>query len=324
MKNYDYDISIVIPLLDEAESLPELADWIVRVMDEHNYTYEVLFIDDGSKDQSWDIIEDLHAKNPHLKGIKFNRNYGKSPALHVGFRHTKGEVVFTMDADLQDSPDEIPEMYKMVKEEGLDLVSGWKKKRYDPLSKTIPTKLFNFATQKVSGLKLHDFNCGLKAYNSQVVKGIEVYGEMHRYIPMIAKWAGFYNIGEKVVHHQKRKYGTTKFGLNRFINGFLDLILITFISRFGRKPMHFFGPLGVLMFMIGGLITIYILGEKIYYIYFADSYEGMRDVVDQPLFYLALVTMILGTQLFMTGFLGELIVRNSERRNNYLVEKTLD
>ena len=323
MSQYEYDISVVIPLLDEEESLKELSDWIVRVMNDNNYTYEVIFVDDGSKDKSWDIIEDIHKENSNIKGIKFNRNYGKSPALHVGFGRSKGEVVFTMDADLQDSPDEIPEMYKMVKEEGYDLVSGWKKKRYDPLTKTIPTKLFNWATQKVSGLKLHDFNCGLKAYNSRVVKGIEVYGEMHRYIPMIAKWAGFYNIGEKVVHHQKRKYGTTKFGIDRFINGFLDLILITFISRFGRKPMHFFGPLGVLMFLIGGIITFVILAEKIYAIYIADTYGGVRDVVDQPAFYLALVAMILGTQLFMTGFLGELIVRNSERRNRYLIEKNL-
>ncbi len=323
MSSYPYDISVVIPLLDEAESLPELSDWIVRVMNENNFSYEVLFIDDGSKDNSWNIIEDLNAKNPSLKGIKFNRNYGKSPALHVGFGNAQGEVVITMDADLQDSPDEIPELVKMIREDGYDLVSGWKKKRYDPISKTIPTKLFNWATQKVSGLKLHDFNCGLKAYHNRVVKGIEVYGEMHRYIPMIAKWAGFYNIGEKVVHHQKRKYGKTKFGLNRFINGFLDLILITFISRFGRKPMHFFGPLGVLMFMLGGLITLWIIWEKIYAIYISSGPYDIRDVHEQPLFYLALVTMIIGTQLFLTGFLGELIVRNSERRNNYLVEKEI-
>jgi len=321
MKNFDYDISVVIPLLDEEESLRELAQWIVKVMDDHSLTYEVIFVDDGSKDGSWDIIEKLHEENSNLKGIKFNRNYGKSPALHVGFKKAMGEVVFTMDADLQDSPDELPDMYLMVKNEGYDLVSGWKKKRYDPITKTIPTKLFNWATCMVSGLKLHDFNCGLKAYKNQVIKGIEVYGEMHRYIPMIAKWAGFYNIGEKVVHHQKRKYGTTKFGIDRFINGFLDLILITFISRFGRKPMHFFGPLGVLMFLVGGAITTWIIGQKIYAIYFASPKIVLRDVVDQPLFYLALVTMIIGTQLFMTGFLGELIVRNSERRNNYLVEK---
>lgn len=318
MKKTEYDISIVIPLLDEAESLKELSDWIVKVMTANNYTYEVLFIDDGSRDTSWNIIQDLHRQNEHIKGIKFNRNYGKSPALHVGFARAKGEVVFTMDADLQDSPDEIPEMYRMVKEGGFDLVSGWKKKRYDPLTKTIPTKLFNWATCKVSGISLHDFNCGLKAYNYRVVKGIEVYGEMHRYIPMIAKWAGFYNIGEKVVHHQKRKYGKTKFGLNRFINGFLDLILITFISKFGRKPMHFFGPLGVFMFLVGGVITLWIIGEKIYAL---SNKIIIRDVVDQPLFYLALVTMIIGTQLFMTGFLGELIVRNSDRRNKYLIEQ---
>ena len=321
MKKYEYDISIVIPLLDEEESLGELSQWIVKVMNANNFTYEVLFIDDGSKDNSWEIIEKLHDENPNIKGIKFNRNYGKSPALHIGFGKTTGEVVFTMDADLQDSPDEIPEMYRMVKEEGYDLVSGWKQKRYDPITKTIPTKLFNWATCKVSGIKLHDFNCGLKAYNSPVVKGIEVYGEMHRYIPMIAKWAGFYKIGEKAVHHQKRKYGKTKFGLNRFMNGFLDLILITFISKFGRKPMHFFGPLGVLMFLLGGAITTWVIGQKIYAIYIASYNVELRDVVDQPLFYLALVTMIIGTQLFMTGFLAELIVRNSGRRNNYLIEK---
>jgi glycosyltransferase involved in cell wall biosynthesis len=318
MNKYEYDISLVIPLLDEAESLKELSDWIVRVMQANNYTYEVLFVDDGSKDNSWEIIEQLHAENSNIKGIKFNRNYGKSPALHIGFGEAKGEVVFTMDADLQDSPDEIPEMYRMVKEQGFDLVSGWKKKRYDPLTKTIPTKLFNWATCKVSGLKLHDFNCGLKAYHYKVVKGIEVYGEMHRYIPMIAKWAGFSNVGEKVVQHQKRKYGQTKFGLDRFINGFLDLILITFISKFGRKPMHFFGPLGVLMFLVGGLITVWIIGEKLYAI---SQKIIVRDIVDQPMFYLALLTMMIGTQLFMTGFLGELVVRNSERRNRYLIEK---
>ena len=320
MKKFEFDISIVIPLLDEAESLRELSDWIVRVMDQNNYKYEVLFIDDGSRDKSWEIIESLQSANPNIKGVKFNRNYGKSPALHVGFARAKGEVVFTMDADLQDSPDEIPEMYKMVKEQGFDLVSGWKKKRHDPLTKTIPTKLFNWATCKVSGIKLHDFNCGLKAYNYKVVKGIEVYGEMHRYIPMIAKWAGFYNIGEKVVHHQKRKYGQTKFGLNRFINGFLDLILITFISKFGRKPMHFFGPFGVLMFLVGGLITVWIIGEKLWAI---SQKILVRDIVDQPMFYLALLTMMIGTQLFMTGFIGELVVRNSERRNRYLIEKEI-
>ena len=318
MSNIELDISIVIPLIDEEESLTELSDWIVRVMDAQQYNYEIIFIDDGSKDGSWKIIEDLHQSNERIKGIKFKRNYGKSPALFVGFKRTKGNVVFTMDADLQDNPDEIPEMYDMIVNDGFDLVSGWKKKRYDPLSKTIPTKLFNWATCKMSGLKLHDFNCGLKAYNYRVVKGIEVYGEMHRYIPMIAKWAGFNKIGEKAVQHQKRKYGTTKFGLDRFINGFLDLILISFISKFGRKPMHFFGPLGVFMFLVGGLITTWIFIEKIYAI---SQKIVIRDVVDQPLFYLALVAMIIGTQFFMTGFLGELVVRNSERRNKYLVEK---
>lgn len=320
MKKSEYDISVVIPLLDEAESINELVAWIVKVMHGGNYSYEILFIDDGSRDGSWEIIEKLNSSNPCIRGIKFNRNYGKSPALHVGFARAKGEVVFTMDGDLQDSPDEIPEMYRMVKEGGYDLVSGWKKKRYDPLTKTIPTRLFNWAARLVSGIRLHDFNCGLKAYNQRVIKGIEVYGEMHRYIPMIAKWAGFRKIGEKVVHHQKRKYGRTKFGLDRFINGFLDLMLITFISRFGRKPMHFFGPLGVLMFLVGGAITIWIISEKIYAL---SNKLHVRDVVDQPLFYLALVTMIIGTQLFMTGFLGELIVRNSDRRNRYLIEKEI-
>ncbi|HAW50874.1 MAG TPA: glycosyltransferase [Flavobacteriales bacterium] len=314
------EISVVIPLLDEAESINELSEWIVRVMDENSFSYEIIYVDDGSKDNSWQIIEDLHRNNPRIKGIKFNRNYGKSPGLHVGFARAVGKVVFTMDADLQDSPDEIPEMYRMVVNDGFDLVSGWKKKRYDPLSKTIPTKLFNWATCKASGLKLHDFNCGLKAYNSRVIKGIEIYGEMHRYIPMIAKWAGFDNIGEKVVRHQKRKYGASKFGLDRFINGFLDLILITFISRFGKKPMHFFGPLGVLMFIVGGFITLWLIFLKIYQI---SSQEHVRDIVDQPLFYLALVAMIIGTQFFMTGFLGELIVRNSGRRNKYLIEKEI-
>lgn len=312
------DISVVIPLLDEAESIKELSDWIVQVMEKNSFTYEVIFVDDGSKDNSWEIIEGLHNANERIKGIKFNRNYGKSPGLHVGFARAAGNVVFTMDADLQDSPDEIPEMYNMVVNDGYDLVSGWKKKRFDPLSKTIPTKLFNWATCKASGLKLHDFNCGLKAYNSRVIKGIEVYGEMHRYIPMIAKWAGFDNIGEKVVQHRERKYGKSKFGLERFINGFLDLILITFASRFGKKPMHFFGPLGVLMFLVGGVITVWVIALKIYQI---SSETHVRDVVDQPLFYLALVAMIIGTQLFMTGFLGELIVRNSGRRNKYLIEK---
>lgn len=314
------DISVVIPLLDEAESLKELSDWIVRVMDENRFSYEIIFIDDGSKDQSWEVIQAIKLHNNKIKGIKFNRNYGKSPALYVGFKETMGDVVFTMDADLQDSPDEIPEMYKMVVEQGYDLVSGWKKKRFDPISKTLPTKLFNWVTCRVSGVKLHDFNCGLKAYNHKVVKSIEVYGEMHRYIPMIAKWAGFTNIGEKVVQHRKRKYGHTKFGMSRFINGFLDLMLITFISKFGRKPMHFFGPLGVFMFFVGGIITFWIIAEKIYAI---SKKIVIRDVVDQPLFYLALITMILGTQLFMTGFLGELIVRNSERRNRYLIEKKI-
>lgn len=314
------NISIVIPLLDEAESLPELAAWIKRVMLAHQFSYEVIFVDDGSRDKSWSIIEGLAAEDPAFKGIKFKRNYGKSPALHVGFGKAEGDVVITMDADLQDSPDEIPELYEMITKEGYDLVSGWKKKRYDPLSKTIPTKIFNWATCRMSDLKLHDFNCGLKAYKKELVKSIEIYGEMHRYIPVIAKWAGFEKIGEKVVEHQSRKYGTTKFGLNRFINGFLDLLLITFISRFGKKPMHFFGPFGVLMFLVGGIITVWVIAEKMYSI----AYNlPVRDVVDQPLFFLAILAMILGTQLFLAGFIGELLVRNSSRRNSYLVEAEL-
>lgn len=312
------DISVVIPLLNEDESLPELHDWIVRVMLEHGYAYEIIFIDDGSKDRSWQVIEELSAKNACVKAIKFRRNYGKSAALHVGFEAAKGNVIITMDADLQDSPDEIPDLYKMIKQDGFDLVSGYKQKRHDPLTKTIPTKLFNWATRKMSGISLRDFNCGLKAYKKDVVKSIEVYGEMHRYIPVIAKWAGFTKIGEKVVQHRERKYGTTKFGLERFINGFLDLLTITFISKFGKRPMHFFGPFGTLMFVIGVFIAGWLGTVKLITVY---HHERAPLVTSNPWFFIALTTMVLGTLLFLTGFIGELILRNSSVRNSYLLEK---
>lgn len=313
-------ISIIIPLYNEAESLPELSAWIEKVMQENKFSYEVIFVDDGSKDESWKFIESHSQKNPCFKGIKFRRNYGKSAGLYVGFEAAQGDVVITMDADLQDSPDEIPELYKMIVQDGYDLVSGWKKKRYDPISKTIPTKLFNWATRKISGISLHDFNCGLKAYKKDVIKSIEVYGEMHRYIPVIAKWAGFTKITEKEVIHRERKYGTTKFGLERFVNGFLDLMTITFVSKFGKRPMHFFGLLGTVMFLIGGMISVWLIGEKIFLL--ANQMKA-REITAQPLFYLALVAMIIGTQLFLTGFIGELISRNSSQRNNYLIEKRL-
>ncbi len=309
------DISIVIPLLNEEESLPELHEWIVRVMNENNFTYEVWFIDDGSKDSSWTIIESINAKDSNVKGIRFKRNYGKSAALNVGFGASNGEVVVTMDADLQDSPDEIPELHRMIMSDGYDLVSGWKKKRYDPISKTIPTKLYNWATRKMSGIYLHDFNCGLKAYKGEVVHSIEVYGEMHRYIPVIAKWAGYSNIGEKVVQHQERKYGTTKFGLIRFINGPLDLLSIMFVSRFGKKPMHLFGLAGTLMFLIGLALTAYLGLEKLFYL---NAKIKAPLITDRPWFYLALVVMIMGVQLFLAGFVGELLSRSSSDRNHYL------
>lgn len=315
------DISVVVPLYNEDESLTELYAWIERVMQANGFSFEVIFVNDGSTDRSWEVIEELQAKSPHVKGIKFRRNYGKSPALFCGFERAQGRVVITMDADLQDSPDEIPELYRMITEEGYDLVSGWKQKRYDPLSKTIPTKLFNATARKVSGIhNLHDFNCGLKAYRSEVVKNIEVYGEMHRYIPYLAKNAGFKKIGEKVVQHQARKYGTTKFGLNRFVNGYLDLISLWFLSKFGVKPMHIFGFLGSLMFIFGFLAVVYIGISKLY----AMSH-GMPYILitDSPYFYLALTTMILGTQLFLAGFLGEMIARNAPERNNYKIEKVL-
>lgn len=315
------DISVVIPLFNEAESLPELFEWIERVMKANGFTYEIIFVNDGSTDNSWEVIEALRQRSPYVHGIKFRRNYGKSPALHCGFQRAAGDVVITMDADLQDSPDEIPELYRMITEEGYDLVSGWKKKRYDPLSKTIPTKLFNATARKFSGIhNLHDFNCGLKAYRKEVIKNIEVYNDMHRYIPYLAKIAGFSKIGEKVVHHQARKYGTTKFGLDRFVNGYLDLITLWFTSKFGKKPMHFFGLLGSLMFMIGFIALVAVLGLKL-----ASMYSGdLRPLVAlSPYFYIALTAMILGTQLFLAGFIGELISRNSPNRNNYKIETEL-
>jgi len=310
------DISLVIPLLNEEESLPELLSWIARVMQDNNYTYEVILVDDGSTDGSWKVIESHASANPSVKGIRFKRNYGKSAALNTGFEVSSGEVVITMDADLQDSPDEIPGLYKMIKEDGYDLVSGWKKKRHDPMGKTIPSKFFNRVTRIMSGIKLHDFNCGLKAYKLDLVQSIEVYGEMHRYIPVIAKWAGFRKIGEKVVMHQERKYGKTKFGVERFIKGFLDLLSITFVTRFAKKPMHFFGTIGTLFFLAGGIISFWIILEKV--LRFAR-----RDVVDQPLFYLALLAMIVGVQLFLAGFLAEMISRNSPDRNKYIIDARL-
>ena len=315
------DISVVIPLYNEEESLPELFAWIQRVMTKNGFTYEVIFVNDGSTDRSWKVIEELAAQHPEAKGIKFRRNYGKSPALFCGFEKAQGEVVITMDADLQDSPDEIPELRRMIVEDGYDLVSGYKKKRYDPLSKTLPTKLFNATARAVSGIKnLHDFNCGLKAYRKEVIKNLEVYGEMHRYIPYLAKNAGFGRIGEKVVQHQARKYGVTKFGLNRFVNGYLDLISLWFLSKFGVQPMHIFGLLGSVMFILGFLAVAGVGAHKLYAMYSGQPYIL---VTDSPYFYLALTTMILGTQLFLAGFLGEMIARNSTERNKYQVEKEI-
>lgn len=315
------NISVVIPLFNEEESLPELHSWIKRVMDANHFSYEVIFVNDGSTDGSWKVIEELASKHPEVHGIKFRRNYGKSPALFHGFDKAQGDVVITMDADLQDSPDEIPELYRMITEDKFDLVSGYKQKRYDPLSKTIPTKLFNATARKVSGIKnLHDFNCGLKAYRVDVVKNIEVYGEMHRYIPFLAKNAGFNRIGEKVVHHQARKYGKTKFGLNRFVNGYLDLLSLWFLSKFGVEPMHVFGLLGTLMFFIG-VISAIILGSYKLISMYGGNNPGL--VTDSPYFYISLTMMILGTQFFLTGFLGDMISRNSQERNKYQVEKEL-
>ena len=314
------DVSIVVPLLNEDESLPALHRWIKQVCDDKRLTYEILFVDDGSTDDSWITIKTLHEQDPNVRGIRFRRNYGKSAALNTGFEEVTGDVVITMDADLQDSPDEIPDLHKMVKDLGFDLVSGWKKKRHDPVSKTLPTKLYNWATRRMSGIKLHDFNCGLKAYRLDVVKSIEVYGDMHRYIPVIAKREGFNRIGEKVVHHQARKFGKTKFGVNRFMNGPLDLLTITFIARFGKKPMHFFGVLGGLMFSIGLMVFAWIGGAKIYCL--AVDLPA-RNIAELSSFYIALTSMILGTQLFVGGFLGELITRNNPSRNLYKVSEKI-
>jgi glycosyltransferase involved in cell wall biosynthesis len=315
------DISVVVPLLNEEESLPELTSWIARVMTDHNFSYELLFIDDGSTDTSWQVIEQLKQEFPQVKGIKFRRNYGKSAALNVAFEAAQGDVIITMDADLQDSPDEIPELFRRIREEKFDIISGWKKKRYDPITKTIPTKLFNAATRAMSGIQLNDFNCGLKAYRNDVIKTIEVYGEMHRYIPVIAKWAGFKKIGEQVVEHRARKYGVTKFGFSRFINGFLDLLSIFFVGKFGKRPMHFFGSLGVLSFLVGTFMALWIIGEKLYHISMAIPYK--REITDQPGFYIALVAIIVGSQLFLTGFVAELVTRNAPERNQYLIEKEI-
>lgn len=314
------DLSLVIPLYNEDESLPELSAWIKRVMEANNFSYEVIFVDDGSTDRSWQVIQELKQTDANIRGIRFRRNYGKSAALNEGFGETRGDVVITMDADLQDSPDEIPELRRRILEEDLDLISGWKQKRYDPITKTLPTKLFNWATRKMSGIYLHDFNCGLKAYRGEVVRSIEVYGEMHRYIPVIAKWAGFRKIGEQVVQHQARKYGVTKFGWNRFINGFLDLMSIFFVGRFGKKPMHFFGLIGTLMFAIGFLASAYLGIDKLYSLSIG---EPAIKVTENPWFYIALTTMIIGSQLFLAGFLGELIGRSASDRNTYLVRETI-
>ena len=316
------DISVVVPLFNEAESLPELHAWITRVMAQHGFTYEIIFVNDGSTDESWSVIEKLSATDAHVHGIKFRRNYGKSPALFCGFRAAEGRVVITMDADLQDSPDEIPELYRMITEDGYDLVSGYKQKRYDPLSKTLPTKLFNATARKVTGIhNLHDFNCGLKAYRNEVVKNIEVYGEMHRYIPFLAKNAGFAKIGEKVVQHQARKFGKTKFGgLNRFVNGYLDLLSLWFLNSFGLKPMHVFGFLGSVLFFVGFVAVIFVGVNKLLSLW---SHTPAHLVTESPYFFIALTMMILGTQLFVAGFLGELISRNAQERNNYQIEKAI-
>ncbi len=316
------NLSVVIPLYNEEESLPELCNWISRVMDSHGFSYEVLLINDGSTDNSWQVIGKLSKTNSNIKGVKFNRNYGKSAALDTGFKLATGQVVITMDADLQDSPDEIPALYRMITEDGHDMVSGWKKKRHDPLSKTIPSRFFNATTRMISGIKLHDFNCGLKAYDSKVVKNIKVYGEMHRYIPVIAKWHGFTNIAEKVVEHRKRKFGITKFGIERFVFGFLDLLSITFVSKFKKSPMHFFGLLGTLSFVFGFLSTAWLIWKKMQAVYIFKT-PIAREVVDQPLFFLALVAIIVGVQLFLAGFLGELLVINKAEKDEYLVIDTI-
>jgi glycosyltransferase involved in cell wall biosynthesis len=315
------DISVVVPLYNEDESLPELINWIDKVMKTHSFSYEVILVNDGSTDNSWEVIQNLSKQYNEIRGIKFQRNYGKSAALQKGFEVVRGSVVITMDADLQDSPDEIPELYSMIVDGGYDIVSGWKKKRYDPLSKTLPTKLYNSTVRLMTGIKLHDMNCGLKAYKKAVVKSIEVYGEMHRYIPVIAKRCGFKNIGEKEVQHRKRKYGITKFGLERFINGPLDLLSILFISKFSKRPMHFFGTIGVLMFSIGFSAAAFLGLQKLYYVF---EHVRAELVTNSPYFYLALTCMIIGTQLFLAGFLGELISRSSQERNSYLIDETLN
>ena len=314
------DISVGVPLYNEVESLAELSAWIDRVARENHLTYEIIMVDDGSSDGSWTEVERLKGEYPAIRGIRFGRNYGKSAALYCGFEAAEGEVVFTMDADLQDSPDEIPEMRRMILEDGYDLVSGWKKKRYDPAGKRFPSKFFNFTARVVSGIKLHDFNCGLKAYRRRVIKSIEVYGEMHRYIPILAKHAGFKRIGEKVVQHQERKYGVSKFGMERMVKGYLDLITVSFMSHFGRSPMYFFGSLGTIMFLLGGITTVWIIADKHY-----KQFHSMplRGVTEQPLFFVAILAIILGVQLFLAGFLGELINRNSSDRNNYLIDKKI-
>lgn len=320
MNNTTPDISVVVPLFNESESLPELEAWIRKVMQANSFSYEIIFIDDGSNDGSWDVVRKLASENPAVRGISFRRNYGKSAALYCGFDAARGNVVITMDADLQDSPDEIPELYRMITEDGYDLVSGWKKQRHDPIGKRWPSKLFNATARAMSGIHLHDFNCGLKAYRNKVVKSIEVYGEMHRYIPILAKNAGFTRIGEKVVHHRARKYGHSKFGWERAIKGYLDLISVMFMSRFGRSPMYFFGGLGTIMFLFGFIAVIVIIAQKLY----RQSHDMIfRPVTDQPLFFLCLLAVILGVLLFLAGFLGELINRNSTDRNRYLIDERL-
>jgi glycosyltransferase involved in cell wall biosynthesis len=314
------DISVVVPLLNEEESVEELCIWIRRVMTDHGFSYEIILVDDGSTDNSWHIIERLHANEPRIRGVRFNRNFGKSAALNTGFKASRGKVVITMDADLQDSPDEIPDLYRMITEDNYDMVSGWKKVRHDPVGKTIPSKFFNAVTRSISGIPLHDFNCGLKAYRGDLVHNIQVYGEMHRYIPVIAKWNGYHRITEKVVEHHPRKYGKTKFGMGRFITGFLDLISVTFVSKFRQKPMHFFGTLGTLSFLSGLVITLYVVGKKIYNIYY---HLPARDIVEQPLFFLALVALIIGVQLFLTGFLAEMMAMRSQSNKEYLVRNRL-
>ncbi len=312
------DISIIIPAKDEEESIPELCTWITRVMASHGFSYEVIFIDDGSSDGTWAEIKKVNQANPSFKGFQFNRNFGKSAALHTGFKAAEGEVVITMDADLQDSPDEIPELYKLIKDQKFQLVSGWKKKRHDPISKTLPSKFFNYVTRKISGIYLHDFNCGLKAYHHSVIKNITVYGEMHRYIPVLAKWAGFTKITEKVVEHRERKYGVSKFGWERFVRGFLDLLTITFVGRFAQRPMHFFGAWGIVSFLIGFGFTLKIFWDKLDSL-FISKIPLKREVVEQPIFYLALVALVIGVQLFLTGFIAELLARQSVSKKNYLV-----